>query len=668
MKKKLLLLVAAMLALFAVCLVGCDSLDLTGCSHEYEVVSITPASCGELGLQTERCRLCEKRKRTSIPALGHDYRTSEVVAPTCTAEGYTAEDCSRCEATRQTNVLSSLSHEYQVVEEVGATCTAVGFTDKACTRCEATQTTVLQALGHDYQISEVVAPTCTTGGYTDEDCSRCEATRQTNVLSELGHDYQVSEVVAPACTTGGYTDEDCSRCEATRRTNELPAAGHSFGGWETVKVATEVNDGKDERRCVRCPVTEVRFISSTSYVNLAVIKEEFNADTVYEIDSYEQLSLKFQAAVINLAQTFKCRLNYSVENQGTLLTQLVDDCERYFSYSVQGSWVGNEFTFTFTHAAEPSQSTGEGRYTQYASVNYSQPSSARTEQFDAFEIYGSNYSFTVKTTDQLYYALERGVIPVCVAGSNAERAFAQLKTILIEIVDDDMTDAQKVRAIHDYLVMNVTYDKVLYSMAQTGQSLSSYNSFYLDGVLFDQVAVCEGISKAMTALCNMEGIPCVTVVGYQTGNAQGLGHAWNKVYVNGAWYVIDATSDGLIINDEFEVLSYEFFLVSEVSYNTLYTAENFTNIVCESDYNIYQESSFSYGGQAYDFVVSSQSELNILVAYFEGVGGANTTVEFQVGFEVGDSAADEVVKAYQANGMQAACAYIDNGTIFMLVK
>ncbi|MDE7107440.1 MAG: hypothetical protein K2O39_03875, partial [Clostridiales bacterium] len=81
----------------------------------------------------------------------------------------------------------------------------------------------------------------------------------------------------------------------------------------------------------------------------------------------------------------------------------------------------------------------------------------------------------------------------------------------------------------------------------------SYSAYYLEGVFGDGTtefggmaynpnAVCDGMSKAYALMCNIEGIPCVRVVGRagKSINTAG-GHAWNKVFVNGAWYMVDCT-------------------------------------------------------------------------------------------------------------------------------
>ena len=166
-----------------------------------------------------------------------------------------------------------------------------------------------------------------------------------------------------------------------------------------------------------------------------------------------------------------------------------------------------------------------------------------------------------------------------------------------------MTDYEKIKAIYDYLILNVTYDDELLKLASKNQNVKQYNGFYLEGVFFDKKAVCEGIAKSLACLANIEGIPCVVVEGYQTNNPQGLGHAWNKVCINDIWYIIDATSGGTIVNDDFEILSYQFFLIDEKTMNKKYTGTTYKELQCNINYDYYANNNYTVDNQIYDFTI-----------------------------------------------------------------
>lgn len=168
----------------------------------------------------------------------------------------------------------------------------------------------------------------------------------------------------------------------------------------------------------------------------------------------------------------------------------------------------------------------------------------------AFPIDGRKLSAKVEYSDELYLAAQRGVKPVPVAGSSAETLYEIARSVLRKICSDDMTDVQKAHAIYDWIMWKVTYDTPATAVSSGGER---YSAYYLEGVFGDGVtsiggvkyppyAVCDGMSKAYALMCNIEGIPCVRVVGEAGSSSADLGgHAWNKVFVNGAWYVVDCT-------------------------------------------------------------------------------------------------------------------------------
>ena len=153
-------------------------------------------------------------------------------------------------------------------------------------------------------------------------------------------------------------------------------------------------------------------------------------------------------------------------------------------------------------------------------------------------------------SDELYLTAQRGVRPVPKVGSSAEILYEKARDVLRKICTDNMTDVQKAHAIYDWIMWQVTYDTPATNIPVGGEN---YSAYYLEGVFGDgntsiggvkysPYAVCDGMSKAYALMCNIEGIPCVRVVGKAgLSVADSGGHAWNKVYVDGAWYVVDCT-------------------------------------------------------------------------------------------------------------------------------
>lgn len=136
--------------------------------------------------------------------------------------------------------------------------------------------------------------------------------------------------------------------------------------------------------------------------------------------------------------------------------------------------------------------------------------------------------------------------------SNSQVA-AKAKSILKSQIKGNMSDAQKIKAIHDYMILNCAYD---YSSYLNGRIPKT--SFSAAGVLLKKKAVCQGYAEAFQLFMDSLGISCKTI----TGTANGGGHAWNMVKVNKQWYHIDVTWDDPV-PDEKGQLCYEYFLIKD---------------------------------------------------------------------------------------------------------
>ncbi len=119
------------------------------------------------------------------------------------------------------------------------------------------------------------------------------------------------------------------------------------------------------------------------------------------------------------------------------------------------------------------------------------------------------------------------------------------------LLDEDASDLQKVKTVHDVLVRNTVYDDVNYRNGTLPKV--SYTAY---GALVRKTAVCQGYSLAFEMLMEEIGIPCVTVVSDE------LKHAWNMVQMDGEWYHVDVTRDDPI-PDMKDYVTYEYFLLSD---------------------------------------------------------------------------------------------------------
>ncbi len=220
-----------------------------------------------------------------------------------------------------------------------------------------------------------------------------------------------------------------------------------------------------------------------------------------------------------------------------------------------GSIMRTSFTVNTVNAPtkQASASAGTGFATQLHAVlphiNYDE-SKYRDERYE-FPIDSRENVIEVSYTDELYLVAQGEYArPEPVAGSAAETVYALARDILRKICTDDMTDVQKAHAIYDWIMWQVTYDNPAAATVSGGEALSAY---YLEGVFgngetsiggvkYSPNAVCDGMSKAYSLMCNIEGIPCVRVIGKAGKSLRDAGgHAWNKVKIVGEWYAVDCT-------------------------------------------------------------------------------------------------------------------------------
>lgn len=156
--------------------------------------------------------------------------------------------------------------------------------------------------------------------------------------------------------------------------------------------------------------------------------------------------------------------------------------------------------------------------------------------------------------------------------SSPEPESEQLNALADEILLPSMSEYEKVKAIHDYLVTHVNYD---YENLAAGTLPDT--AFTKEGALLLHSAVCEGYAKAFSWLCKEAGIKEQLVYGTANDGTGVQPHAWNQVCVDGEWYYVDVTWDDPLIDGEVvsdgSNLIYDYFLVPGMTLLGNHTAE-----------------------------------------------------------------------------------------------
>ncbi|MFC5559767.1 transglutaminase domain-containing protein [Ureibacillus thermophilus] len=123
----------------------------------------------------------------------------------------------------------------------------------------------------------------------------------------------------------------------------------------------------------------------------------------------------------------------------------------------------------------------------------------------------------------------------------------RIQEILDDIIDPSMNDHEKVKAVHDYIVLNVKYDTT-YNQ--------SHNAAYF--ALKNGVTMCNGYSMLAYQMLEELGIP----VRFISGRAGKENHVWNLVQLDGKWYHLDVTWDDPSPDEPGRVM-YDYYLLSD---------------------------------------------------------------------------------------------------------
>ena len=150
----------------------------------------------------------------------------------------------------------------------------------------------------------------------------------------------------------------------------------------------------------------------------------------------------------------------------------------------------------------------------------------------------------------------------------AEQRRIETRAALTELVASSgaltaTTQSDQVRLLHDAIAAHARYDWDAYDTINNGghdaRVEASQEAF---GILVNGTAVCTGYAETMLLAAHALSIEAVVI----TGNVnQGLttgGHAWNRVFVDGEWRVVDVTWDDVPVGRTgHEVLRHDYLLL-----------------------------------------------------------------------------------------------------------
>lgn len=140
---------------------------------------------------------------------------------------------------------------------------------------------------------------------------------------------------------------------------------------------------------------------------------------------------------------------------------------------------------------------------------------------------------------------------------------------------------RKARAIFKWITENIEYDYKYYNKyfykgkepktfrckneQQCEAKRVVWEAAYIDKILRRKKAVCQGYAMLFKKMCDLAGLRSEYIVGYirtepyQVGTAGTLDHAWNAVWIDSAYHLLDATwaSGGCTKNDDDKLLRFQ---------------------------------------------------------------------------------------------------------------
>jgi len=111
-------------------------------------------------------------------------------------------------------------------------------------------------------------------------------------------------------------------------------------------------------------------------------------------------------------------------------------------------------------------------------------------------------------------------------------------------ISDGLADAEKIGVIYEEVVNSYVYD---YDKAKSVVNKTITPGYLpdIDDIYAIKKGICYDFSAVFAGALRSQGFPAKVVKGFSADLGDGL-HAWNEVYVDGKWVVVDTTYDSAL--------------------------------------------------------------------------------------------------------------------------
>lgn len=650
--------------------------------HEYDEELVRDATCTQKGEIKYTCSVCDDTYKSEIPMIDHDYEEEVSRTATCTQKGEITYTCSVCgdNYTEDTDkidhspaasyvsenssthvllckygcgtVLESEDHTIdngKVITE--ATCEAAGVKKYQCTECDYSYTDDIAIQSHSYESEVTEEPSCSSLGIMTYTCSVCSDSYTEDIpknnhvaedkisndgethwqycvfgcgekLNEHSHSLS-STFVSAICIEHSYNLYECDDCEYSYKEidEDSPLISHRYEAYTCVYCGSDLllahldefeNHGNSNSDAIIIDSEQI-FCSLIDYITVNQITTGKHFILAY-VDDLNTSNYKNYIDPTNYVTSTNWGYSVSYYSSGEKVT------------SVCLSFKNEPEEHDISKIATISPNSGEYENIVYDQVDCFQfytETNMRSDSFDDFPYYNRRYEMSVTTSEQLFYAFAHGYKPIPVADSAAELILDIAKEVSKNIINDEMSDIEKIRAIYMWLVQDVQYD---YGVLQASNVNWRYcSSYYLEGVFLYNIAVCDGISKAFCVLAGIEDIKCIRETSHN--------HAWNKVWIDidgdgqKEWYCSDATWGNQAVNfsgadgtaNPMEILSLDDFLFTDEQKIALgQVGYNYKNADCDAVTAVNPYAYIYYSeecDETCDYVIASREELIALFVF-----------------------------------------------------
>ncbi|OPA73869.1 hypothetical protein BVG16_25855 [Paenibacillus selenitireducens] len=175
-----------------------------------------------------------------------------------------------------------------------------------------------------------------------------------------------------------------------------------------------------------------------------------------------------------------------------------------------------------------------------------------------------------------------------------------VKSVLPTIIKPTMNAHEKVKAIHDWVVLHLAYDTTL-------KNDTAYQG------LTEGTTVCQGYALLTYKMLKEAGITNRIA----EGTAGGQLHAWNLVYLDGKWYHLDTTWDDPIPDQKGKV-SYSYYLRTD---KQLKVDHQWTKVypAATQNYDVTVQSLKKSDTARLDFYTQLETDLNYIYLSSENI-------------------------------------------------